>query len=110
MSLSAISKKSEFKKIISDCKIPVFVKFFATWCGPCKMMTPVLDKIYEDFDGQVKFLEVDVDNCENLSNDYFVSSVPTFIIFKNGEEFDRISGACTYTQMESFVKNATAVV
>ncbi len=110
MSLSAISKKSEFKKIISDCKIPVFVKFFATWCGPCKMMAPVLERVSEDFDGQVKFLEVDVDNCENLSNDYFVSSVPTFIIFKNGEEFDRISGACTYTRIDSFIKNATAVV
>ena len=110
MSLSAISKKSEFKKIISDCKIPVFVKFFATRCGPCKMMVPVLERVSEDFDGQLKFFEVDVDNCENLSNDYFVSSVPTFIIFRNGEEFDRISGACTYGQLESFVKNATAVV
>ena len=110
MSLSAISKKSEFKKIVSDCKIPVFVKFFATWCGPCKMMTPVLERVSEDFDGHVKFLEVDVDNCENLSEDYFVSSVPTFIIFKNGDEFNRISGACTYEQLESFVKSATAVV
>lgn len=105
-----ISSKSEFNKIKSSSKIPVFVKFFATWCGPCKMMIPIFERLEKDFQNQAKFLEIDVDNCDGIANDYSVFSVPTFIIFKDGEEFERISGATTYEQLENLIKNSTAVV
>lgn len=108
--LDIITKKSEFEKIISESNIPVIVKFFATWCGPCKMIAPVFEKLSQEFEKQVKFIEIDVDNCDKISDDYCVSSVPTFIIFKNNEEFNRTSGALGYEQLENFIKSATAVV
>lgn len=105
-----INKKSEFNKIISESKIPVIVKFFATWCGPCKMIAPVFEKLSQEFEKQVKFIEIDVDDCEGIAGNYYVSSVPTFIIFKNNAEFNRASGALGYEQLENFIKSATAVI
>lgn len=108
--LDVINKKSDFNKIISESNIPVVAKFFATWCGPCKMIAPVFEKLSQEFENQVKFIEINVDDCEGISGDYYVSSVPTFIVFKNGEEFNRTSGALAYEQLENFIKSATAVV
>ncbi len=108
--LDVINKKSDFQKIISESNVPVVAKFFATWCGPCKMIAPVFEKLSQEFENQVKFIGIDVDDCEGIASDYYVSSVPTFIIFKNGEEFDRTSGALGYEQLENFIKSATAVV
>lgn len=108
--LDVINKKSEFNKIISESNIPVIIKFFATWCGPCKMVAPAFEKLSQEFENQVKFIEINVDDCDGIAGDYYVSSVPTFIIFKNGEEFNRTSGALGYEQLENFIKSATAVV
>ena len=108
--MDIINKKSEFEKVISESNIPVIVKFFATWCGPCKMIAPAFEKLSQEFEKQVKFIEIDVDDCDNIASDYCVSSVPTFIIFKNGEEFNRTSGALGYEQLENFIKSATAVI
>ena len=108
--LDVINKKSDFNKIISESNIPVVAKFFATWCGPCKMIAPVFEKLSQEFENQVKFIEIDVDDCDKISDDYYVSSVPTFIIFKNNEEFNRTSGALSYEQLENFIKSATAII
>ena len=108
--MDVVNKKSEFEKIISESNIPVIVKFFATWCGPCKMIAPIFDKLSQEFEKQIKFIEIDVDDCDGIAGDYYVSSVPTFIIFKNNEEFNRTSGALGYEQLESFIKSANAVI
>ncbi len=72
--------------------MPVVVDFFATWCGPCKMMAPVLDGFAEEFDRKLKFAKVDVDNNGDLAMQYQITGVPTLILFKGGEVVDTIVG------------------
>ena len=101
--MKQISTKSEFESLINNSKKPVFVKFTASWCGPCRMMIPIIEEAEQKFNG-IEFVEIDVDDSDGLAEKYFISSVPTMIIFKNGEEFDKTSGAMPYDKLESFLK------
>lgn len=103
--MESINSKSKFDDIIKNSEVPVFVKFTASWCGPCKMMIPLIEKASGEFKN-IKFVEVDVDDGDGLPEVYSISSVPTMIIFKNGKEFDRISGAMPYDNLESFLKGS----
>lgn len=71
---------------------PVVVDFFATWCGPCKMMAPVVDALAADFDGRVKVGKLDVDESEDIAARYGVMTIPTIILFKNGEVVKKTVG------------------
>lgn len=64
---------------------PVLVDFFATWCGPCKMMAPVVEALAGEYDGKAKVGKLDVDECEDIAARYGVMTIPTIILFKNGE-------------------------
>lgn len=99
-----ILDKNDFNKVISSSEIPVFAKFFASWCGPCKTMTPIVDDLSKKFENQVKFIQINIDICKDISQDYNVMSIPTFIIFKNGEEVGRSIGALDYENLEKFVE------
>lgn len=101
-----ILDKNEFNKIISSSKIPVFAKFFASWCGPCKMMTPIVDDLSKKFENKVKFIQIDIDICKDLAQSYFVMSVPSFLIFKDGEEIDRSTGASDFENLEKFIEKS----
>lgn len=81
----------DFKEIISGSK-PTLVDFFATWCGPCKMQSPVLDLVKQDVGDEANVIKIDVDADPELSALYRVQSVPTLIIFKNGDPVWRASG------------------
>lgn len=81
-----------FNNIITNEPL-VLVDFFATWCGPCKMMHPVLEQLKEQMGDKIRILKVDVDNNEELSSQYKIMSVPTLLIFKNGSQVWRQSGA-----------------
>ncbi len=81
-----------FKEQIQS-PIPVLVDFYAEWCGPCKMMKPRLLDVAERMSGKAKVIEIDVDKEKELAERYRIQSVPTFIIFKNGEQLWRQSGA-----------------
>ena len=87
------------KKFDSDVKgspVPVLVDFSATWCGPCKMLAPTIEKIAKDYDGRAKVYSIDVDKASELATTFGISGVPTVIFFKDGAEKDRVSGNVPY--------------
>lgn len=90
--IKVITPETFENEVIKSSK-PVLVDFFATWCGPCKMVGPVLEKMSNDYEGRVKFAKLDIDTAESLAMKYNVFSVPSMLVFKNGEEAGRIVGA-----------------
>ena len=95
-------KENEFDEVVLKSDKPVFVDFYATWCGPCKMMSPILEQLSEEKQ-DVKFAKIDVDDAERLAILYGISSIPCMILFKNGEEADRVVGAVPKQKLEQVV-------
>ena len=98
--------ESNFEAEVLKSDLPVFVDFYADWCGPCKMMSPVIDKLAEEFDGKIKVGKVNVDDNGDLAVRYGIMSIPNMVFFKNGEVADRVVGAIPKPAMkEKFEKN-----
>lgn len=83
--------KSSFNTIINS-ETPVLVDFFADWCGPCKMLAPILKQVKEELGDDIKIIKIDVDKNQPLANHYQVRGVPTMLLFKNGKQVWRQSG------------------
>lgn len=96
--------KDQFEKILQENNV-VAVDFFATWCGPCKMFAPTFEKLSEDFNGKLEFLKIDIDQNNEISNDYNVKSVPTFILFKDGKEVARKVGVSAPTSYAELINS-----
>ena len=90
-----------FEKEVINSDIPVLVDFWATWCGPCEMMAPVLEEIADEYDGIIKVGKVNVDEERELSISYNIESIPTLFMFKNGEIVDMSVG---YIPKDELVK------
>ena len=87
-----ITNEQQFsEKVLSSNKL-VLVDFFATWCGPCHMIAPILEQVSKESDGNYEVYKVDVDQNENLARTYGVMSIPTMIIFKDGKPVDKVIG------------------
>ncbi len=83
--MSQIVSSADFQSVVLDASEPVLVDFFATWCGPCKMLAAVLDEIGGEVSGRAKVVKVDIDASPDLAQRYGVMSVPTLAVFKGGE-------------------------
>ncbi len=83
---------NDFKDKVLSSATPVFVDFWAPWCGPCKMAEPVLEELSNQFEGKISFMKVNVDDNNELSQTYGVMSIPTTILFKDGKELARQIG------------------
>lgn len=81
-----------FEKEVLNSNKPVLIDFYADWCGPCKMMAPVVKELAEELQGKAKVGKINVDENQDLAMEYNVMSIPTLLIFKNGKEFKRFVG------------------
>lgn len=94
---------TNFETEINDT-LPVFVDFYANWCGPCKMMAPIVEQLESEYAGKMKFAKCDIDENMGIAQKYRIMSIPTFIIFKNGEPVDAIVGGCSKGELEAKIK------
>ena len=94
-----------FESEITNSLSPIIVDFFASWCGPCKMLSPVLEKIDEKFEENLKILKVDIDKFPELANKYNIMSVPTLIFFENGEIVRQETGFMLEEKIMEFIKS-----
>ncbi|MCK0109449.1 thioredoxin [Flavobacteriaceae bacterium S0825] len=96
--------KSSFNKII-DSQTPVLVDFFADWCGPCKMLAPILKQVKEELGDAVKIIKIDVDRNQPLAAKYQVRGVPTMLLFKSGKQVWRQSGVLQKNEIINIINS-----
>lgn len=92
---------SNFDAEVLQSDIPVLVDFFAPWCGPCKMMGPVIEKLAGEYSGKVKIGKLDVDENPEVAGQHGIQSIPTLIIFKGGEMVDKLVGFQSEEQLKA---------
>ncbi len=108
MSKALTVTDDSFEQEVLKSNTPVLVDFWAEWCGPCKMIAPILDEIALEFDGRVKVAKVDVDSNNKTAGRYNMMSIPSLLFFKNGQLVDQIVGAMPKSQLASRLEKALA--
>ena len=94
-----------FKSEVLDSSIPVLVDFWASWCGPCRMIAPIIDQLADEFDGKVKIGKVNVDENRELASQYRVMSIPALLVFKNGQIVNQAVGARPKAELEKMLNS-----
>lgn len=97
-----------FEAEVLQSELPVLLDFWAPWCGPCKMITPVLDQLAQEWEGRVKIVKMNVDENREIPAQFGVRSIPTLVVFKNGQVVANRAGALPKPQLEAFINASIA--
>ena len=96
----AVKKQfSSFQDLLEDSQVPVLVDFYATWCGPCQMMSPILEQVGANLRNRLQIVKIDTDKYPGLASQYGIEALPTLVLFKNGQPADRIEGVLQAPQL-----------
>ena len=106
MTITKVSDTKTWEIDVIGSPVPVFVDFWAEWCGPCRMVGPVVEELALDFDGKVKFVKVNVDEASALASKYNVFSIPTLIILNKGKVIAQQVGAGSKDMYKNMIDNA----
>lgn len=102
--MALVITEANFEAEVVGSPVPVLVDFWATWCGPCKMISPIIDQVATEMVGLAKVGKVDVDGNASLANRFGIRSIPTLLFFKNGELADTITGATSKDNILAHLK------
>ena len=94
---------TDFQEKISNESLPVIIDFWAEWCMPCKMLAPILQEIEKEYEGKAKVLKMNIDENQETPQKFSITSIPTLVIFKNGEPVENIVGAVPKSQIAEFL-------
>uniref|UniRef100_G3MQJ9 Thioredoxin domain-containing protein n=1 Tax=Amblyomma maculatum TaxID=34609 RepID=G3MQJ9_AMBMU len=100
---------SSFDDLLKNSDKPVLVDFYATWCGPCQFMVPVLEQVSDKMKDTIQVVKIDTEKYTQIANQYKIAALPTLILFRNGKPFDRFEGAMTADQLVQRIENALKV-
>jgi thioredoxin 1 len=101
--------ESSFETEVSRADLPVVVDFYAPWCGPCKMLAPLLEQLAAEFQGRIKFTKANVDDIPELAATYQITGVPTLALFRGGEPVDALVGLVSPKALKSWLEGAATV-
>lgn len=105
----AVKKQfSSFQDLINNSPVPVLVDFYATWCGPCQMMSPILEMVNNNMNERIQVVKIDSDKYANLASQYQVQALPTLVLFQNGQPVNRLEGAMQAPQLMDWIENSLA--
>ena len=98
---------TNFAAEVLSSETPVLVDFWAEWCGPCKMLSPLIDELASEYDGKIKVGKVNIDEHQNLASQYGVRAIPTMLVFKSGEVADQIVGLRSKRDLKASLDRVT---